>query len=548
MGFWIRPNFTNLEVLSSGFRWQACNWEHPSSYQETTPTNLKTALILWKLHVQLTNMLLKMGSSSPHFRGEHLQHISETTTKTSMNFISILVSPFPQSPSAKCPSDGYAPKSHVNAPIIFQHLQVALLQPLFWGGTAFCVMAARTARRKALRNEDDIYEDVFFFSCYLKSCWFSSCPLLLRNPFPCNGWFCTQNHCMPNFQQTFFWSVSSENGIWMIHSLPSLCLQNRLRWHEIAQLGLLLIETHRSMHVAIFCPCHLSISATTRSYRQEGTPFGRANAAVSNSWGRFQSMCSDSLATQFRGRHPSLKDPVCFIESSMKGHPKNMKTIPWNACVFGSWPLRFHVDSSCRGPIVLQVLISFRLKGLDLLPFPSFNLTWNPKNPGKGRVLYIYIHIYIYIYIYTYIYIHIYIYLLVRPQNENYLSCSGWEELLQLSLETLETQSSRIETVKKRWCFSPLRRHESLVTWRFTWCQSVIIFLEAWQSRDGKRFFSPKMMTRDLCDKGGSKGNCHLRLSPIIVLDLTSKFWRWKTVVAVSNMGTYVTSFDPYIW
>lgn len=64
----------------------------------------------------------------------------------------------------------------------------------------------------------------------------------------------------------------------------------------------------------------------------------------------------------------------------------------------------------------------------------------------------------------------------MRPQNENYLSCSGWEELLQLSLETLETQSSRIETVKKRWCFSPLRRHESLVTWRFTWCQSVIIF------------------------------------------------------------------------
>ena len=129
-----------------------------------------------------------------------------------------------------------------------------------------------------LRNEDHIYEDVFFEAAIWKVAGFQL-PI-------CYGkilfrWMilCAESlHAKNNFQKTSFWRVSSENGIWMIHSLPSLCLQNRLCWHEIPQL-LLLIETQQSMHVAIFCPCH-----EKAFLRPRGTPFGRANAA-SNSWG-----------------------------------------------------------------------------------------------------------------------------------------------------------------------------------------------------------------------------------------------------------------------
>ena len=113
----------------------------------------------------------------------------------------------------------------------------------------------------------------------------------------------------------------------------------------------------------------------------------------------FQSMCSDSLATQFRGCHPSLKDPykVQFVSSNLQRTPpqKNENNPMKCLWVFGSWPLRFHVDSSCRGPIVLWVLI--REIALRALIFFLFRRLISPeirKNPGKDAFyLFIYIHI-----------------------------------------------------------------------------------------------------------------------------------------------------------
>ena len=122
------------------------------------------------------------------------------------------------------------------------------------GGNSFLRHGCKDCKEQQLRNEDDIYEDVFFWSCYLKSCCFPVAHCYYEILFHCNGWFCTHAKLSKNF------FLECEFRKWylrMIHSLPSLCLQNRLRWHEIPQLELLLIETHRSMHVAIFCPCQI---------------------------------------------------------------------------------------------------------------------------------------------------------------------------------------------------------------------------------------------------------------------------------------------------
>ena len=160
-------------------------------------------------------MLLKINSSSPPFSSffgvNILQHIFQKTThqKPAIKF---------HPASSLHQSDGYAPKSQVSAPIIFQHLQVGeLLQPLFWGGTgttAFCVMACQGH----CQGEKSSSEMKMIRS--MKICFFlkllSEKLLVVQLPIVTTKSFSTvmdDSVRMPNFQKTFFWSVSSENGI-----------------------------------------------------------------------------------------------------------------------------------------------------------------------------------------------------------------------------------------------------------------------------------------------------------------------------------------------